>query len=113
MKKRIFIFSKEKSLSFRVYEIYFANDADWADKKVQSLAEKLFCDPVCENITRRSPRRACIVWFRDGVYDAEGEMAYYCAQKLGLANGIARVKFGRGHSQKELYNPLVEVLEKL
>ena len=128
-KLRIFIYSKEYSRTFRAYEVEFDSNFSKKELKISSeiLAEKLLVDAVCEKfeiVSNGISFRTCnnfVVWFKDGVYDAQGEMAFFGAQKLGLASGVKKIKFGRGHIQsrsakfgdRNLFNPLVEVLEKL
>jgi len=135
----IFVFPKKKYETFRVYQVYFSDkswDSGQAEEVARRLAVKLFVDPVCEILqtSNSSVQQAVlcgrhralltpnsfIVWFKDGVYDAQGEMAFFGAQKLGLADGVERIKFGRGFlgakrgaGNEEYFNPLVETLEKL
>ncbi|MBI4669429.1 MAG: hypothetical protein HY747_09665 [Elusimicrobia bacterium] len=138
---KIFIFPKIKSPNLRVYEIQTKKGLD--NKKLVKLAEVLLADPVAETyhiqkacsveriadrikkerLLLHAPRSTlhAIIWLKEGVFDAEGDMALYAAKRLGLAEGIERIKFGRGHvinaeagrDEDFLYNPLVETMENL
>ncbi len=124
---KIFVLPKKNNDTFRVYQICFGNEprnSGEVNKIAKQLAVRLFVDPVCEiPQTPNSPLltpNSFVVWFKDGVYDAEGEMALFGARKLGLADGVERIKFGRGFlgakrgaGNEEYFNPLVETLEKL
>ncbi|MEK7288398.1 MAG: hypothetical protein AAB091_07560 [Elusimicrobiota bacterium] len=118
--QRIFLIPKEKADTFRVYEIASTDDGEIGEPMAERLARTFFIDPVTERFEFQPPDaapplKACIVWYKDGVYDAEGDMALYAIRRLGLAQGIAKIKFGRGHWLKEippgLFNPLVERLQ--
>ncbi|MBI2069025.1 MAG: hypothetical protein HYT79_00340 [Elusimicrobia bacterium] len=122
MPSRVFVFSKTKTATFRVYEIE-TSGLSIEEKRLQGLAELLFADPVAEHYAFDGAEAgpSVIVWFKKGVYDAEGDMALYAAKRLGLDEGIERVHFGRGFKKpakallkvQELYNPLIETVEKI
>ncbi|MBI4063361.1 MAG: hypothetical protein HY401_03550 [Elusimicrobia bacterium] len=119
------MFAKLPSLSFRVYGIIAQAGKILAKDNLKKLAATMLIDPVTEDYFLTTPRasnsRRAIVWLKEGVYDAEGDMALYAAKRLGLAQEIEKIKYGRGHifhpksktlNPKSLLNPLVESLEK-
>lgn len=113
----IYVFPKRDGASFRVYRL--KGDAPaLTSRELDLLAKKLFCDYVSESfIIDERPKlpRACIVWFKKGVFDPEGDMALYAAKKLGLAGNIGAIHYGRGLSlgkdESPTHYPLVEFIE--
>ncbi|MEK6544390.1 MAG: hypothetical protein AABZ44_08160 [Elusimicrobiota bacterium] len=109
----IYVVPKGPRNSFRAWRVVTSKGAKLGHEQLQALARKFFVDPVCETVAFARPGRGCIVWYKDGVYDAEGEMALYIVRKLGMGAGIERIKCGQGTfgSAKPYVNGLLEVAQ--
>lgn len=118
-KTRIYVVTREPGSTFRAYEIVSSSLLD--TYRLERLAQTLFVDSVCEQwqaaMPPAPPLKTFIVWYKDGVYDGEGDMALYAAKRMGQGQGIEKIKFGRGHwahvPAPGIWNPLVEKVEIL